>query len=55
MDPKEDTFGIEVVEMYDEEMNPIETAPHPQMTFYLKVERPVKPMGILRRERRYGE
>ena len=55
MDPKEDTFGIEVKEMYDEEMNYIETAPHPQMTFYIKLDKPVRPMAILRRERRYGE
>ncbi len=55
MDPTEETFGITVEEMYNEEMTLIETAPHPQMTFYMRPGRPVKPMSILRRERRYGE
>lgn len=55
MDPIEDTFLMEANEMYDAEMTSIETAPHPQMTFYLKLDRPVRPMAILRRERRYNE
>ena len=55
MDPQDETFEIEVVEMFDAEMTPIETAPHPQMTFYIKLDRKVRPMAILRRERKDGE
>ena len=35
-------------EMYDESMNTIESAPHPYMTFKMKVDRPLRPGDIIR-------
>jgi putative protease len=38
-----------VTEMYDEEMNPINSAPHARQTIYIKVPAPAPKRSILRR------
>ena len=40
--------GFAVCELYNEEHAPIESAPHPQMTFYIKTPFQVKEGDILR-------
>lgn len=42
-------FNHVITEMYDGEMNPIEVAPHPQMTIIMRMEQPVGEYFILRR------
>ena len=39
---------INVTELYDEDMNPIESTPHPYMTFYMKVSLPMRAGDIIR-------
>ena len=45
----EEFFTYEVKAMYDEDLNPIKIAPHPQQKVYLPIARPLKPWAILRR------
>lgn len=45
----EEFFTYEVKAMYDEDLNPIKIAPHPQQKVYLPIDRPLKPWAILRR------
>ena len=40
--------GFVVEEMYDEAMNPIESAPHPFMKFFVKSPFEIKPGDIMR-------
>ncbi len=47
--PKEDVT-MKVTEMWDEDMNPIEVAPHPQQILKIKMDVPVKENYILRKE-----
>ena len=35
-------------ELFDEQMNPIESTPHPYMTFYIKASNPIKAGDIIR-------
>jgi putative protease len=39
---------IEISELYDENLNPIESAPHPYMTFRMRVKFPLKAGDIIR-------
>ena len=39
---------INVTELYDEDMNPIESTPHPYMTFYMKASLPMRAGDIIR-------
>ncbi len=55
MNPGESDVVLTINEMFNENMELIESAPHPQMTFYLKTDLTLKPMGLMRRERREGE
>ncbi|HCS73688.1 MAG TPA: peptidase U32 [Clostridiales bacterium] len=50
MQPGEDFLDYTVSEMYDEEMNPISTAPHPQQKIYLPFHGSLKPWSIFRRK-----
>ena len=40
-----------IAEMFNEKDEPIETAPHAQMIFKFKIDTPLKPMDILRKEK----
>ena len=50
MQAGEDFLDYEVREMYDEEMNPISTAPHPQQKIYLPFYGSLKPWSLFRRK-----
>ena len=43
-------YPMVVKELYDESMNPIPAAPHPQQTVYLKLDKPAKKFDMLRKE-----
>lgn len=47
--PKEE-INMTVSEMWNEDMNPIEVAPHPQQIIKIRMERPVEENYILRKE-----
>lgn len=49
--PGTDSFEQELKEMYDEEENPIESAPHPQQILKIKVDKPVKPFFMFRKRK----
>lgn len=51
MQPGKDFIEYEVKEMYDEEMNIIETAPHPQQKVYLPYKGSLKPWSLFRRRK----
>ncbi|MDR0885221.1 MAG: U32 family peptidase [Clostridiales Family XIII bacterium] len=38
-----------VVELFDEDMNPVDSAPHAQQVLYLKVDRPIAPNSLMRK------
>ncbi len=40
--------SLPILALFDEALQPITSTPHPQMTFYLKTDRPLKPGDILR-------
>ncbi|MDO4518489.1 MAG: U32 family peptidase C-terminal domain-containing protein, partial [Bacillota bacterium] len=44
-------FTQEIHEMYDEEGEPIESAPHPQQIVRMKMEKPVDRIFMLRKEK----
>ncbi len=48
--PDTDFFEQELKEMYDEEGNPVESAPHPQQILKIKMNKPTKPFYMLRKE-----
>lgn len=52
--PKEDV-AMTIKEMWDEDMNPIDVAPHPQQIIKIRVEVPVSENYILRKEIKAGE
>ncbi|MBU5677980.1 U32 family peptidase [Alkaliphilus sp. MSJ-5] len=52
--PKEDV-AMTITEMWDEDMNPIDVAPHPQQIIKIRVELPVAENYILRKEIKAGE
>lgn len=49
--PKADTFNIVLNEMWNEENEDIESAPHPQMIFKIKTQCPLKPFDMLVKEK----
>lgn len=49
--PYTDFYTQVLTEMYDEEGNPIESAPHPQQILKIKMEKPVKENFILRKKK----
>ena len=44
-------FEQKIDEMYDEDWNSIESAPHPQQILKIKTDRPVRPDYILRKRK----
>ena len=49
--PGLDSFEQELKEMYDENEDPIESAPHPQQILKIKVDKPVKPFFMFRKRK----
>ncbi len=49
--PETPVFIQEVKSMTDQEGSPIDSAPHPQQTVIMPVDRPVRPLDMLRREK----
>jgi putative protease len=49
--PNEDNFTIVLNEMWNEEGEPIDVAPHPQMIYKIKVDRKLKPFDMLVKEK----
>ncbi|MCQ2548133.1 MAG: U32 family peptidase [Clostridia bacterium] len=49
--PGVDYFSQKIEEMYDEEGNPIDSAPHPQQIIKMKMDREVAPNFMLRKEK----
>ena len=49
--PFADFFKQKLTEMYDNEGNPIDSCPHPKEIVKIKVDRPVKPGWIMRRQK----
>ena len=49
--PGADFFEQVLTEMYDEEGNAVESAPHPQQILKIKVDKPVKPCFMFRKEK----
>ena len=49
--PYTDFFAQNLEEMYDEEMQPVESAPHPQQILHIKMAHPVKPGFMLRKKK----
>lgn len=50
LSPDKDNFSQEITEMYNDEMQPIEEAPHPQQTVYIKTVYPVKYPDLMRKK-----
>ena len=50
VNPKGGYFTQRICNMKDEEYNDIQTAPHPQMTVYMPVEREVERFSMIRRK-----
>jgi putative protease len=50
MQPGESFLNYEVTEMYDEDMNSISVAPHPQQRIYLPFNGSLKPWSMFRRK-----
>ncbi|MHB1653437.1 MAG: peptidase U32 family protein [Desulfitobacteriaceae bacterium] len=50
--PKRSTWSFLVTDMFDQNDNPIEVAPHAQQIIRLKVPQPIVPFSILRRKKR---
>ena len=49
--PMTDYFEQEIKEMYDEEGEAVDSAPHPQQILKIKMEQPVGPFFIMRKEK----
>ncbi len=49
--PNYDIFSQKLVEMYNEENQPVDSAPHPQQILKIKVDRPVAPNYMLRKKK----
>ena len=52
LEPMADVFDINLDEIFDADMNPIEVAPHATMTVYLKTDKPIKEGAYLRVKRK---
>jgi putative protease len=48
LSPKEAPFKVKVLELFDQDLNPIESAPHPMMKIKIPFEHPVKAGSMLR-------
>lgn len=48
LEPGTEPYDLELSEIFDETMMPIESAPHAMMTVYLKTDRKIKPGAFLR-------
>lgn len=53
--PETPAFIQTVEQMTDGEGTPIESAPHPQQTVIMTIDRPVRPLDMLRREKKTGQ
>lgn len=51
LEPNAEPYALELNELYDETMTPIEAAPHATMTVYLKTDRKIKKGAFLRVKR----
>lgn len=51
MGPGRDFFIQTLTEMYDEEGNPLDSAPHPQQILRIRMDHPVSPYDMLRKKR----
>lgn len=49
--PNADFFEQELKEMYDEDGNPVDSAPHPQQILKIKMDKPVGPCFMIRKEK----
>lgn len=49
--PNFDFFEQEIKEMYDDEGNAIDSAPHPQQILKIKMDKPVKSSFMIRKEK----
>ena len=49
--PGADFFSQKLEEMYNEEGEPVESAPHPQQILKIKMDKPVKPFFMLRKQK----
>ena len=49
--PGADFFEQELKEMYDEEGNAVDSAPHPQQILKIKMDKPVAPFFMIRKEK----
>lgn len=50
MGPYRDYYNYKIEKMWDIEGNPIESAPHPQQIIKMKIDKPISPFDILRKE-----
>jgi U32 family peptidase len=48
LEPQSDVYEIKLDEMFDADMNPIDVAPHPTWTVYVRTEHPIKKGAYLR-------
>ncbi len=53
--PETPRFDQQVTRLTDEQGSPVDCAPHPQQVVLMPVDRPVKPLDLLRREKRETE
>ena len=49
--PQLENFKQTVTEMWDEEGNPLDRAPHPMMIVKMKLDRPVRPYDMMRKRK----
>ena len=49
--PHKDFYVQKLTEMYNEEGEPVESAPHPQQILKIKMEQPVEPNFMLRKKK----
>ncbi|RKO66698.1 peptidase U32 family protein [Desulfofundulus salinus] len=52
--PGGQTFSFVLTGLYNEEMSPIDAAPHPRQRVFLSLPRPVQPWSLLRRREEYN-
>jgi putative protease len=53
--PGGETFSFTVTGLYDENMDPVDAAPHPRQRVFLSLPRPVLPWSLLRRREEYKD
>lgn len=49
--PSDDTYTLKLDQIWGEDGEEIDSTPHPQMKYYIKCDRPLKPMDMLIKER----